>query len=284
MPELPEVEVTRRGVEPWLQDQRIAGLVVRNPALRWPVPAHLAHTLRGARIGAVGRRGKFILISCAGPNGRGTLIVHLGMTGTLRVHPVGRVPALQAHDHVDLMLDDALLRYNDPRRFGALLWHADTAGPIEENRHLAGLGVEPFSAAFAGDAGGALLYRASRGRSVAVKQFLLAGQAVVGVGNIYCSESLFRAGIHPATAAGRVSRPRYARLAEAVRAVLGEAIAKGGSTLRDFVGSDGKSGYFQLDYFVYDRAGAACRVCATPIRQLRQGQRSSFFCPHCQRR
>lgn len=284
MPELPEVEVTRRGVEPRLQDRRIAALVVRNPALRWPVPAHLARTLKGARIAQVGRRGKFILIECAGPNGQGTLIVHLGMTGTLWVHPGRSAPPVAAHDHVDLVLEDAVLRYNDPRRFGAMLWHAAADGPVLDNKHLAGLGVEPFSAAFAGDAGGALLHRASRGRSVAVKQFLLSGQAVVGVGNIYCSEALFRAGIHPAVAAGKVSLPRYQRLAEAVRAVLTEAIAKGGSTLRDYVGSDGRSGYFQLDYFVYDRAGQACRVCATPVRQLRQGQRSTFYCPHCQRR
>lgn len=281
MPELPEVEVTRRGVAPHIEGQRIDAVVVRNGALRWPV-ANLAGLLPGTVVQTVGRRGKFILIECVGPGAQGTLIVHLGMTGTLRIQ--SRDVALRRHDHVDLVLGDMILRYNDPRRFGAMLWHAASDGPIEENPHLSGLGVEPLAEVFAGERGGALLYRASRGRSVAVKQMLLAGQVVVGVGNIYASETLFRAGINPAVAAGRIGLARYARLATAIREVLAAAIVKGGSTLRDFVGSDGAAGYFQQEYFVYDRTGLPCRVCATPIRAIRQGQRSTFYCPRCQRR
>ena len=285
MPELPEVEVTRRGVAPHIEGRRIDALVVRNGALRWPVPAALAQILPGARVQTVGRRGKFILIDCEGPHAHGTLIVHLGMTGTLRVHQCGPAgPALATHDHVDLVLGNTLLRYNDPRRFGAILWHDHSDGPIDDNSHLRMLGVEPFSAAFAGEAGAQLLYRESRKRAVAIKQLLLAGQVVVGVGNIYASETLFRAGIHPAMAAGRISLARYVKLAEAIRLVLALAIDKGGSTLRDFVGSDGRSGYFQQEYFVYDREGEPCRLCATPIRAIRQGQRSTYFCPRCQRR
>lgn len=285
MPELPEVEVTRRGVAPHVEGRRIDAMVVRNPALRWPVPSRLPELLPGASIQTVGRRGKFLLLDCRGPRTEGTLIIHLGMTGTLRVHARGPgEPRPAPHDHVDFVLGDTLLRYNDPRRFGAILWHDATDGPLATNTHLIGLGVEPFAPEFDGARGALLLHRHSRKRSLAIKQFLLAGHAVVGVGNIYASETLFRAGIHPATAAGRVSLARYEKLAEAIRVVLTEAIAKGGSTLRDFVGSDGRSGYFQIDYFVYDRAGAPCKVCATPIRAIRQGQRSTFYCTHCQRR
>jgi len=281
MPELPEVEVTRRGVAPHIEGLRIDAVVVRNAALRWPV-TDLAGFLPGTVVQTVGRRGKFILIDCAGPGVLGTLIVHLGMTGTLRIQ--SRDVAVRRHDHVDLILGDTILRYNDPRRFGAMLWHAASDGPIEENLHLRGLGVEPLAESFAAERGGAVLYRASRGRSVAVKQMLLAGQAVVGVGNIYASETLFRARINPTVAAGRISLARYERLAAAIRDVLAAAIVKGGSTLRDFVGSDGAAGYFQQEYFVYDRASLPCRVCATPIKVIRQGQRSTFYCPRCQRR
>ncbi|QKM48419.1 Formamidopyrimidine-DNA glycosylase [Burkholderia glumae] len=177
------------------------------------------------------------------------------------------------------MFDECVLRFRDPRRFGAVLWHARESGDIHRHPLLTSLGVEPFSPLFTPE----LLFRRTRGRTVSVKQALLAGDIVVGVGNIYASESLFRAGIRPTTAAGRVSLPRYQRLAEAVRATLADAIERGGSTLRDFVGSNGESGYFQLDCFVYDRAGEPCRVCGTPIRQIVQGQRSTYFCPNCQR-
>lgn len=283
MPELPEVEVTRQGIAPHVEGQRIDGVTIRNGSLRWPVPQDLAHKLQGSLVKTVKRRGKFILLECEGPAASGTLIIHLGMTGTLRV--VAPALGLRAHDHVDIHLGTARLRFNDPRRFGAILWHdAKDALPVEASRHLRDLGIEPFSPGFAGERGGQLLFERTRGRAVSVKQMLLAGQIVVGVGNIYASESLFRARINPQAAAGRISLVRYQRLAEEIRATLGAAIKKGGSTLRDFVGGDGKAGYFQLEYFVYDRAGLPCRVCAKAVRVLRQGQRSTFYCPNCQRR
>jgi formamidopyrimidine-DNA glycosylase len=276
MPELPEVEVTRRGVEPYVRGRRVERVDVRTAALRWPVPAELAETLQGHVIRSVERRGKYLLFE----TDAGWFIVHLGMTGTLRVlQGAAALPAAAKHDHVDWIFDGFVLRYRDPRRFGAVLWHPRAAGDVLAHPLLAALGVEPFSPAFSG----ALMHRLTRGRTVSVKQALLAGEIVVGVGNIYASESLFRAGIRPTTPAGRVSLARYERLADAVRATLAAAIEKGGSTLRDFVGSDGASGYFQLDYFVYDRAGLPCRVCATPVRQIVQGQRSTYYCPTCQR-
>lgn len=276
MPELPEVEVTRRGIEPYVAGRRIEHVEIRTKALRWPVPAHLAKTLGQLRIDKVERRGKYLLFETAD----GWLIVHLGMTGTLRVlRNVPRPPDAAKHDHIDLVFDDFILRFRDPRRFGAVLWHPREAGDVFDHPLLASLGVEPFTPEFSG----ALLFRATRGRKVSVKQALLAGGIVVGVGNIYASESLFRAGIRPTTAAGRISLVRYDLLADAVRVTLAAAIEKGGSTLRDFVGSDGESGYFQLDYFVYDRAGLPCHVCGTPIKHIVQGQRSTYFCSRCQR-
>jgi formamidopyrimidine-DNA glycosylase len=276
MPELPEVEVTRRGIEPYVAGRLVERVDVRTPALRWPVPVDFAATLARQRIHKVERRGKYLLFEIDD----GWFIVHLGMTGTLRVlRHIAKAPAPAKHDHIDWIFDEFILRYRDPRRFGAVLWHARGAGDVLAHPLLASLGVEPFGPEF----DGALLYRRTRGRKVSIKQVLLAGEIVVGVGNIYASESLFRAGIRPTTPAGRISLARYERLAEAVRDVLAAAIEKGGSTLRDFVGSDGNSGYFQLDYFVYDRMGLPCRVCATPIRQIVQGQRSTYFCPHCQR-
>jgi len=284
MPELPEVEVTVRGIEPGVVGRRIVAVVVRHAGLRKAVPETLAATLSGMTIETVHRRGKFILVDCANedsPASAGTLLIHLGMTGTLRVMP--HDAPVRAHDHVDLVLGDRVLRFNDPRRFGLMLWHPRASGPVLDSVHFAKLGVEPFSTSFDPASGGRLLHRLSRGRGVAIKPFLLAGEAVVGVGNIYASESLFRARIRPTTAAGRIALPRYEALATAIRETLAAAIAKGGSTLRDFVGADGAAGYFQQEYFVYDRAGLPCRVCATPIRQIRQGQRSTFFCPRCQR-
>lgn len=283
MPELPEVEVTRRGIAPFLEGRRIDAVTLRTPTLRWPIPENLPQILTGTVVKTVTRRGKFILIDCHRKEAAGTLLIHLGMTGSLRIHD----PAVAArlHDHVDIHVGERILRFHDPRRFGALLWHdAGDATPVLENRHLKGLGVEPLSPAFAGERGGRILHEGTRGRTAAIKQVLLAGQVVVGVGNIYASESLFHAGIDPRTPAGRISRARYQALAEAIRQVLRAAIAKGGSTLRDFVQSDGASGYFQLEYFVYDRAGEPCRVCGAPVRVLRQGQRSSFYCRECQRR
>ena len=276
MPELPEVEVTRRGIEPWVAGRRVERVDVRTPALRWPFPAGFAQVLQGRTIRSVGRRGKYLLFEVDD----GWFIVHLGMTGTLRVlRNLPKLPKAAKHDHVDWIFDEFILRYRDPRRFGAVLWHPREAGDVLGHPLLASLGIEPFTQGFSG----ALLFRRTRGRKVSVKQALLAGDIVVGVGNIYASESLFRAGIRPTTAAGRVSLARYELLADAVRAVLASAIEKGGSTLRYFVGSDGESGYFQLEYFVYDRAGEPCRVCGTPIKQIVQGQRSTYYCPHCQR-
>ncbi|CAH2770157.1 MAG: Formamidopyrimidine-DNA glycosylase (EC [uncultured Caballeronia sp.] len=276
MPELPEVEVTRRGIEPFVSGRRVERVDVRTPALRWPIPPHLAKTMKALKIEKVERRGKYLLFETS----EGWLIVHLGMTGTLRVlRNLPRPPDAAKHDHIDLIFDDFILRFRDPRRFGAVLWHSREDGDVLDHSLLAGLGLEPFTTEFSG----ALMYRQTRGRKVSVKQALLAGTMVVGVGNIYASESLFRAGIRPTVAAGRVSLVRYDFLADAVRTTLAAAIEKGGSTLRDFVGRNGESGYFQLDYFVYDRAGQPCHVCGTAIKQIVQGQRSTYFCPRCQR-
>ena len=272
MPELPEVETTRRGIAPHVTGRSVLRVDVYDRQLRWPVPADLDARLRGARIDRVDRRSKYLLLR-VGPS---TLLVHLGMTGSLRIWR--EPPPRMAHDHVDIVFDDGTtLRYRDPRRFGAVLW---VPSAVERHPLLASLGPEPFDAAF--EAG--YLWRATRSRSAAIKLALMDNRVVTGVGNIYANETLFRSGIHPALAANRVSRQRLARVVENVRAVLTEAIAKGGSTLRDYVGSDGSSGYFQLDYFVYGRAGEACRVCGTPIRSSRLGGRSSFHCPQCQRR
>ena len=271
MPELPEVETTRRGVAPHVVGHRIARFVIYDGRLRWPVLRSLSDQVEGRSIEAVARRSKYLLFRLDG----GTLLVHLGMTGSLRLHR--DTPPRRPHDHIDIALDNGVtLRYHDPRRFGAMLW------VVEEDRHplLARLGPEPFDPAFSAD----YLYARTRGRRASIKVTLMDNHAVVGVGNIYANESLFRAGIRPATPAGRVSRPRLSRLVEAVREVLAEAIAKGGSTLRDFVDSRGEPGSFQLDYRVYGREGLPCRVCRTPIRATRLGQRASFHCPRCQAR
>ncbi len=276
MPELPEVEVTRRGIAPMLEGRQITSATVRERRLRWPIEAALETRLCGLTVRSVGRRGKYLLIDCAGPKAAGWLIVHLGMSGSLRFVDPGTAP--RKHEHFDLEAGGRVMRYTDPRRFGAVLWHPATAGPVDDHPLLSGLGVEPLTPAFSP----ALLHRATRGRKVSIKQALLAGNIVVGVGNIYASESLFRARINPKTAAGRVSLARFERLVPEIRAVLSAAIAKGGSTLRDFSSAAGP-GYFQLEYFVYDRAGEPCRICAAPIRRIVQGQRSTFYCPVCQR-
>ena len=275
MPELPEVEVTKRGIAPYVTGRLVERVDVRTPALRWPVPPDLARTLARQAVRQVERRGKYLLFE----TDAGWFIVHLGMTGTLRVLRPEQAGAPAKHDHIDWIFDEFVLRYRDPRRFGAVLWHARADGDVYAHPLLANLGVEPFTDDFNGE----LIFRRTRGRTASIKQVLLAGEIVVGVGNIYASESLFRAGIRPTTPAGRVSLARCERLAEAVRATLAAAIERGGSTLRDFVGSNGESGYFQLDCFVYDRAGAPCRVCGAPIRQIVQGQRSTYYCAHCQR-
>ena len=271
MPELPEVETTRRGVEPQVAGRKIHALRVYDRRLRWPVPGDLNRHLVGRTVDRVDRRSKYLLFRL----GADTLLIHLGMTGSLRVFK--KLPPRRPHDHVDLAFDGGVhLRYNDPRRFGAILWL-----PGSEPLHplLARLGPEPFDPAF--DAH--YFWRETRRRTAAIKLALMDNHLVVGVGNIYANEALFRAGIRPTVAAHRLSRPRLARLVEVVRAVLAEAIAKGGSTLRDYVDASGEPGYFQLDYFVYGREGAPCRVCRAPIRHKRLGGRASFYCPMCQR-
>lgn len=272
MPELPEVETVRRGVEPHVLGRRIIEVVVREPRMRWPVPADFAAYACGQRIEAVTRRGKYLVFALDGGD---RIIVHLGMTGRVLVLEAGH--ALKKHDHVDFLLDDGrLLRYHDPRRFGAVLpWPKADAGHVL----IDSLGPEPFSAGFSGD----YLYQRSRGKKVAVKSFLMDGQVVVGAGNIYAAESLFRARIRPTRAAGKVGRAEYGRLADEVRVVLTEAITQGGTTLRDFAGADGASGYFQQDLYVYGREGLACRICGTVIKGVRLGSRASCWCPGCQR-
>jgi formamidopyrimidine-DNA glycosylase len=271
MPELPEVETTRRGIEPHLLGRRIVRVVVREPRLRWPIPAELPERLAGARVEAVTRRAKYLLLATQ----RGTAILHLGMSGSLRIRTADEPPG--RHDHVDLVLEDGrCLRLTDPRRFGALLW---CEGDVQAHPLLRDLGPEPLGPDF--DA--AYLFARSRGRRGPVKPFLMDSHVVVGVGNIYANEALFRAGIRPQKAAGSIGRDRYARLAEAVHSVLTDAIAAGGTTLRDFVASDGRPGYFAQSLAVYGRAEEACPACGRPIRTDRLGQRSTFWCPRCQR-
>lgn len=273
MPELPEVEVTRRGVAPHLDGRVVTAVVVRHSGLRWPFPADLPALLCGHRIRSTGRRGKYLLLRFD----HGTLIVHLGMSGHLRVLSTGTPP--RKHDHFDLVVGEQVLRLSDPRRFGAVLWHGREQGEIDGHVLLRGLGVEPLDPGFSAP----LLYRQTRNRSASIKQVLLSGDIVVGVGNIYASESLFKAGIHPKTAACRIGLARYARLVQAIQATLAAAIEQGGSTLRDFMSVNGQPGYFQQSYFVYDRAGMPCRVCGGEVRQIKQGQRSTFYCPNCQK-
>lgn len=271
MPELPEVETVRRGIEPHVVGRTIERVVVRDRRLRWPIPRGFERQLAGRRIGAVGRRGKYLLFDL-GDND--CVILHLGMTGRVLLLAPGA--AVRKHDHLDLQLSgELLLRFHDPRRFGAALWWP---GAQREHALLRHMGPEPLTGAFDAE----YLFARSRGRSAPVKNFLMDGRIVVGVGNIYAAESLFRAGIRPTRAAGRVTRAQYAALVRAVRAVLEDAIAAGGTSFRDFRDSEGNPGYFAQKLFVYDRGGEPCRKCRTSIRRLVIGQRSSYFCPTCQ--
>jgi formamidopyrimidine-DNA glycosylase len=271
MPELPEVETTLRGLAPHLTGQRIAQVVIRNPQLRWPIPPQLPAILHGQTIHALKRRAKYLLLQCDS----GTLILHLGMSGSLRILPAHTAP--EKHDHFDLLLSNGkLMRLRDPRRFGAVLWHA---GDVMQHPLLASLGPEPLLDEF--DA--AYLYRVTRKRTAAIKLVLMDSHVVVGVGNIYANEALFRSGIRPQLPAGKLSLPRCARLVQSIRETLSASITQGGSTLRDFVDSNGKPGYFQQSYMVYGRAGEPCRLCGTAIKQIVQGQRSTFYCPGCQK-
>ena len=283
MPELPEVETTLRGIAPHLNGRRIVNTIVRQPALRWPVPADLPKHLNDQFIGACSRRGKYLLLEV----GAGHLLMHLGMSGNLRLVPDDE--PLGKHDHVDLVLDTLpaldkpaaankrlALRFTDPRRFGAVLW---VSGEPGEHKLLKSLGPEPLGELFTPE----YLYRRSRQRKVPIKSFVMDSHVVVGVGNIYANEALFRSGIHPLRGAGRISLARYRVLCEAIKTVLGEAIEQGGTTLRDFVGGDGKPGYFKQLLTVYGRGSEPCVRCASNLREVRVAQRSTVYCVRCQR-
>ena len=270
MPELPEVETTRRGIEPLVSGARVERVAVRERRLRWPIPRDVERKLTGATMLGVGRRAKYLLLESE----RGTAIAHLGMSGSFSVVAAGTEP--DPHDHYDVVFDGGkALRFTDPRKFGSLLW-----GGREPLRHklLADLGPEPFSAEFSG----AWLKDRSLGRRVAVKSFLMMPAVVAGMGNIYASEALYRAGIHPRRAAGRIALRRYELLARAIRDVLGEAIESGGTTLRDFADARGRPGYFAQRLDVYGRAGRDCRRCGLEIRRCVIGQRASYYCVNCQ--
>jgi len=270
MPELPEVETTCRGISPAVVGRVIEHVEVREPRLRWRVPSDLAALLGHHRILGIQRRAKYLLFELP----HGTLINHLGMSGSLRVLPVATPPS--PHDHIDIVLDSGVcVRFNDPRRFGCMLWTSDD--PLQHPL-LRSLGPEPLDTDFNGET----LARAAKGRRVAIKQLLMNSQVVVGVGNIYASEALFRAGIRPRRAAGRLKAAQFDALATSIKQVLSEAIRSGGTTLRDYVNAAGKPGYFKQKLFVYERTGEPCRTCTTPIKHLVQGQRSTYFCPQCQ--
>ena len=269
MPELPEVETTRRGIEPHIVGKRVKALHVRQPRLRWPVPPAI-HEAEGRKLQAVQRRGKYLLLRFS----NGTIIAHLGMSGSMRIAARGEPPLF--HDHVDLECSDGtLLRYCDPRRFGAWLWTRDD--PLQHEL-IVRLGPEPLTEAFNVD----YLVARAKGRKSSVKTFIMDSHVVVGVGNIYANEALFMAGIPPKRPAGRISRARYARLVSAIKAVLAASIDMGGTTLRDFVGGDGKPGYFKQTLRVYGRAGQPCVGCKGPLTEIRLGQRSTVFCKLCQ--
>ena len=271
MPELPEVETTRRGIEPHITGMRIKNVIVRQPKLRWPIPVELKKVLPGQKILSISRRGKYLLINAE----HGTIIIHLGMSGSLKL--VNSTHSLKKHDHVDIVFkNNQTLRLHDPRRFGAVLW---TTKPPLKHPLLCSLGPEPLEAEF----GTEYLYQRSRKRRVIIKTFIMDSKVVVGVGNIYASEALFRSGIRPTTAAGKISKIRYQRLVSAIKEVLKAAIAEGGTTLRDFTNGEGKPGYFKQKLLVYGRADGPCTVCNKPIKHSQQNQRATYYCSHCQR-
>ncbi len=271
MPELPEVETTARGIRPHVVGKTIVDVIVRDARLRWRIPSGLASHLRGNKIDKVERRAKYLLLRTH----TGTVLVHLGMSGNLRILPADTPH--QKHDHVDIIFaDHTCLRMRDPRRFGAMLWCDDDC---HDHKLLRALGPEPLSDALDGN----YLFELSRRRKVAVKLFIMDAHTVVGVGNIYANEALFLAGIRPSRAAGRIKRDEYDTLVKAIKQVLRDAIEQGGTTLRDYVRSTGDLGYFQLKLNVYGKAGEACPRCGHAIKQIRQGQRSSFYCSQCQR-
>ncbi len=270
MPELPEVETTRRGIEPHLLGQKVQQVLVRQPSLRWPVSDNLGQRLTGQTINAVERRAKYLLVRTQA----GAMMIHLGMSGSLRVLSADAVPA--KHDHIDIVLSGGqLLRFRDPRRFGSVFWlEANENHPLLEE-----LGPEPLSESFSGE----YLFRLSRGRKTAVKTFIMNSHVVVGVGNIYANEALFASGIRPTRLAGSISRARFEKLVAAIKEVLASAIVAGGTTLRDFVHEDGSPGYFKHDLKVYGRGRESCVACARPLTEIRLGQRTTVFCHYCQR-
>ena len=270
MPELPEVETTRRGIKPYIHQQTVSEVIVRQPKLRWPVPPEI-HQMEGQLVESVKRRGKYILLETV----TGTALIHLGMSGSLRIVEAGA--KVEKHDHVDIVLSTGKsVRLRDPWRFGAFLW--TTQNPFK-HKLIRSLGPEPLTDEFNAD----YLYQVSRGRSMSIKQFIMNGHVVVGVGNIYACESLFMSGISPKWAAGKVSKVRYQRLVDEIKTVLANAIAQGGTTLQDFLQVEGSPGYFKQELNVYGRAGLPCLQCANPIKQITQGQRSTFYCVKCQR-
>ena len=271
MPELPEVETTRRGIAPHVTGRTISRIEVREGRLRVPVPPDISERTRGQAVLDVRRRGKYLQIDLE----RDGLLIHLGMSGSLRIEPCVTPPG--RHDHVDIVLDDTALRYRDPRRFGMITWFDPREGPPPA---LQGLGIEPLDVSF----GGAWLHAATRDRRTPIKLFIMDTHRIVGVGNIYASESLYRARVHPATPAQALGPRRCDRLADAIRITLEDAIRAGGSTLRDFIGGDGRAGYFQHSHAVYDRGGLPCLACGTLIRRSVMGQRATYHCPACQRR
>ncbi|MCI0517191.1 MAG: bifunctional DNA-formamidopyrimidine glycosylase/DNA-(apurinic or apyrimidinic site) lyase [Woeseiaceae bacterium] len=270
MPELPEVETSRRGIAPWLEGMRVAHVVVRERRLRWPVPVEVDRLLPGEIIHSIRRRAKYLLFD----TNAGILLLHLGMSGSVRI--IEHSEPAAKHDHVDIVIEDGkALRFRDPRRFGSMLWTSDAS----KHPLLRDLGPEPLGEEFDGN----YIWRAARGRRTSIKQFIMDGNVVVGVGNIYASESLFLAGIHPMRRADRVALPRMQLLATSIRSVLEQAIKAGGTTLRDFHGGDGEPGYFRQQLEVYGREGEPCRRCKSPIVAVVLGQRSSFYCRRCQR-
>jgi formamidopyrimidine-DNA glycosylase len=271
MPELPEVETTLRGIAPFIKDQKIKQVIIRDHRLRWPIPRHLDKSLSGSAFNDIRRRAKYLLLQTSS----GTLIIHLGMSGNLQILPKTEAPT--KHDHFEIIFENnTCLRFHDPRRFGCVLW---TKTDPMKHKLLSTLGMEPLESLLTGD----YLYKHSRNRKIAIKPFLMNSKIVVGVGNIYASEALFLAKIHPLRAVNRISLQRYDLLVEKIKVVLRSAIAQGGTTLRDFVSSEGKPGYFQQKLNVYGREGEMCVNCKKPVRQVRQGQRSTYFCPVCQK-
>lgn len=275
MPELPEVEVSRLGLLPFIPGQRIVEAIFRVPKLRHAIPPALASRLIGLRVEAILRRGKYLLFDCESSRAGGWLIVHLGMSGSIRLVKPGS--PIQKHDHMDLVFAKTCLRLRDPRRFGAVLWHE--GADVEQHPLIAVLGLEPLSGEFDGD----WFYEVTRKRSAPIKPLLMDSHLVVGIGNIYASESLFRAGISPLRAANRIGREGCRRLVAAIRATLEASIVAGGSSVRDYVHSDGGAGSFQLSCAVYDRHGFPCPSCGAPVSSVRQAGRSSFYCRHCQK-